>query len=150
MLPKAYARTGYAGDYFLVAQWFPKVAVYEPAGTRGRDAGGWNAHQFHADSEFYADFGHYRVAITLPTRFVVGATGVRTARADHADGTHHSHLRTGRRARLRVDGVAALRRDHAPLRRGDGRERRGVCVGPRRGSGDRSTSCGSATSRCGC
>ena len=87
MLPKAYARTGYAGDYFLVGQWFPKIAVYEPAGVRGRAAGGWNAHQFHADSEFYADFGHYRVAITLPRRFVVGATGVAHRARDHGDGT---------------------------------------------------------------
>ena len=86
-LPKGFARTGYAGDYFLVGQWFPKIAVYEPAGVRGRAAGGWSAHQFHAHSEFYADFGHYRVAITLPRRFVVGATGVRTARVDHRDGT---------------------------------------------------------------
>jgi hypothetical protein len=86
-LPKAYARTGHDGDYFLVGQWFPKIAVYEPAGMRGRAAGGWNAHQFHADSEFYADFGHYKVAITLPRRFVVGATGVRTGRVDQADGT---------------------------------------------------------------
>jgi hypothetical protein len=92
VLPPAYARTGHAGDYFLVGQWFPKIAVYEPAGVRGRAAGGWNAHQFHADSEFYADFGHYRVAITLPRRFVVGATGVRTARVDHADGrTTHTY-----------------------------------------------------------
>src|SRR4029079_10208705 len=53
VLPQVYARTGYAGDFFLVGQWFPKVAVYEPAGTRGRSAGGWNAHQFHALSEFY-------------------------------------------------------------------------------------------------
>ncbi len=91
-LPKAYARTGYAGDYFLVGQWFPKIAVYEPAGVRGRAAGGWSAHQFHADSEFYADFGHYRVAITLPRRFVVGATGARTGRVDHADGsTTHTY-----------------------------------------------------------
>jgi hypothetical protein len=91
-LPKAYARTGYAGDYFLVGQWFPKIAVYEPAGVRGRAAGGWSAHQFHADSEFYADFGHYRVAITLPRRFVVGATGARAGRVDHADGsTTHTY-----------------------------------------------------------
>ncbi len=86
-LPKAYARTGYDGDYYLVGQWYPKIAVYEPAGRRGRTAGGWNAHQFHADSEFYADFGHYRVAITLPRRFIVGATGARSARDDHPDGT---------------------------------------------------------------
>jgi hypothetical protein len=86
-LPKAYARTGYAGDFVLVGQWFPKLAVYEPPGRRGRSRGGWNAHQFHAHSEFYADFGRYRAALTVPRRFVVGATGVRTARTDNADGT---------------------------------------------------------------
>lgn len=86
-LPRIFARTGYVRDYFLVGQWFPKLGVYEPAGMRGRATGGWNCHQFHAHSEFYADFGHYRVAITLPERFVVGATGKRTAKTSHADGT---------------------------------------------------------------
>jgi hypothetical protein len=81
------ARTGYVRDHFLVGQWFPKLGVYEPAGTRGRARGGWNCHQFHAHSEFYADFGRYRVEITLPSRFVVGATGRRTARSENADGT---------------------------------------------------------------
>lgn len=86
-LPRVYARTGYCRDYFLVGQWFPKLGVYEPAGRRGRRSGGWNCHQFHANSEFYADFGHYRVEITLPKRFVVGASGRRTARRENADGT---------------------------------------------------------------
>ncbi|MCU0256553.1 MAG: M1 family metallopeptidase [Vicinamibacterales bacterium] len=86
-LPRLLARTGYAGDFFLVAQWFPKLAVYEPAGMRGRAAGGWNAHQFHATTEFYADFGRYDVSIRLPSRFVVGATGQRTATAPNGDGT---------------------------------------------------------------
>ena len=89
-LPKAYARTGYAGDYYLVGQWFPKLAVYEPAGRRGRTAGGWNAHQFHADSEFYADFGRYRVSITAPSSFIVGATGVRTGRSTSGGTTTHT------------------------------------------------------------
>ena len=86
-LPRIVARTGYVGDYFLVGHWFPKLGVYEPAGQRGRAAGGWNCHQFHAHSEFHADFGRYRVEITLPSRFVVGATGVRTARRGNPDGT---------------------------------------------------------------
>ena len=50
-LPRVFARTGYAHDYFLVGQWFPKLGVYEPAGLRGRAQGGWNCHQFHANSE---------------------------------------------------------------------------------------------------
>jgi|CXWL01.1.fsa_nt_gi hypothetical protein len=86
-LPRIFARTGYVRDYFLVGQWFPKLGVYEPAGMRGRPVGGWNCHQFHAHSEFYADFGHYRVAITLPERFAVGATGRRTAKTANAEGT---------------------------------------------------------------
>lgn len=86
-LPEVYARTGRHGDFFLVGQWFPKLGVYEPAGMRGRTQGGWNCHQFHAHSEFYADFGSYRVELTVPSRFVVGATGERQAREDHADGT---------------------------------------------------------------
>jgi hypothetical protein len=32
-LPRIFARTGYFRDYFLVGQWFPKLGVYEPAGT---------------------------------------------------------------------------------------------------------------------
>jgi hypothetical protein len=86
-LPRVFARTGYVRDYFLVGQWFPKLGVYEPAGTRGRATAGWNCHQFHANSEFYADFGRYRVAITLPSRFVVGATGPRVEKRANPDGT---------------------------------------------------------------
>jgi len=54
---------------------------------RGRVAGGWNCHQYHAHSEFYADFGDYHVEITLPSRFVVGATGRHVTRRVNLDGT---------------------------------------------------------------
>ncbi len=75
-LPKIFARTGFADDYFFVGQWFPKIGVYEPAGMRGAKKGGWNCHQFHANSEFYADYGVYKVNITLPKDYVVGASGI--------------------------------------------------------------------------
>ncbi len=86
-LPQVYARTGYRHDFFLVAQWFPKLGVYEPAGMRSRRQGGWNCHQYHAATEFYADYGHYFVNITIPRRFIVGATGQRTNRRENANGT---------------------------------------------------------------
>jgi hypothetical protein len=86
-LPQVFARSGYYRDFHLAGQWFPKLAVYEPAGMRGRPAGGWNCHQYHANSEFYADYGTYHVDITAPSDFVVGATGARTARKANADGT---------------------------------------------------------------
>jgi hypothetical protein len=72
-LPWIIARTGYVGDFHLVGQWFPKIAVFE-------GEAGWNRHQFHASSEFYADFGDYRVAITIPEGWVLGATGVEIER----------------------------------------------------------------------
>ena len=86
-LPRVFARTGFKDDFYLVAQWFPKIGVYEPAGTRGRETGGWNCHQFHPNSEFYADFGRFEVEFTAPASFVVGATGERTARRENGDGT---------------------------------------------------------------
>lgn len=72
-LPRILARSGFKGEYFFVGQWFPKLGVYEkPEGTR---KGYWNCHQYHLNSEFFADFGNYTVAITVPSTYVVGATG---------------------------------------------------------------------------
>lgn len=86
-LPKVFARTGYAGDYHLVGQWFPKIGVYEPAGMRYAKKGAWNCHQFHADSEFYADFGTYRVDMTVPKNFILAATGVFQNEKNNKDNT---------------------------------------------------------------
>ncbi|MGH9936147.1 MAG: M1 family metallopeptidase, partial [Blastocatellia bacterium] len=60
-LPRVFARTGYWASFALVAQWFPKIGVWESAGERRRAQAGWNCHQFHATTEFYADFGNYDV-----------------------------------------------------------------------------------------
>jgi len=78
-VPRTFARTGAIGDYFFIAQWFPKVAVLEESG--------WNARQFHAATEFFADFGVYDVRLTVPTGWVVGATGREVEQVDHPDGT---------------------------------------------------------------
>lgn len=87
-LPKILKRTGYErGNFFMVGQWFPKIAVYEPKGMRGRKTAGWNCHEFHFNSEFYADFGTYEVSINVPEKYVVGATGVETYNATLGDGT---------------------------------------------------------------
>lgn len=81
-LPRVFARTGYHGDFHLAGQWFPKIGVWETRGFRGRGSAGWNCHQFHANSEFYSNFGDYRVEITAPSRFLVGATGELVRRTD--------------------------------------------------------------------
>ncbi len=91
-LPKIFARTGFVRDYFLVGQWFPKIGVYEPAGMRSRTVGGWNCHAFHANSEFYADYGRYDVTITVPSKFVVGATGKRVSEEKRGDRTTYRYV----------------------------------------------------------
>jgi hypothetical protein len=69
-------RTGYSDDFYFVAQWFPKFGVYEPAGMRYARKGGWNCHQFHANSEFYSNHSVYDVKITLPKEYIVGSGGM--------------------------------------------------------------------------
>jgi hypothetical protein len=71
-LPAIVERTGYADDFFFVAQWFPKVARIEPDGT-------WKNFSFHAHSEFYADYGNYDVTLDVPEAMKVGATGSRVS-----------------------------------------------------------------------
>jgi len=78
-VPRTFARTGAIGNFFFIAQWFPKLGVLQDDG--------WNCHQFHAGTEFFSDFGVYDVALTVPTGWPLGATGVQRERRDNADGT---------------------------------------------------------------
>lgn len=77
-LPEVFARMGYSGDFVMAGQWFPKLAVYETVGMRGRTSEGWNVHQYHGNSEFYSDFGIYSVKIRVPESHTVAATGFQT------------------------------------------------------------------------
>ena len=74
-LPRVLARTGYFKTFHMVAQWFPKIAVLELPGERGATAVRWNAHEFHQNSEFYADFGSFDVQLTVPSAYTIAATG---------------------------------------------------------------------------
>jgi hypothetical protein len=78
-VPRTFARTGAIGDYFFIAQWFPKIGVLEDTG--------WNCHQFHVATEFFADFGVYDVSLTVPTSWLVGATGREQSKTDLGNGT---------------------------------------------------------------
>jgi hypothetical protein len=126
LLPKVYARTGFAGqDFFMVGQWFPKLGVWQN--------GAWNAYAFHANAEFYADFGAYDVTITVPANYVTGGSGQMVSATPNVDGTqtvrYHAepvidfawtaspHFRTATRAvGGAVDGGgAALLRPHVEI-----------------------------------
>lgn len=78
-MPRVFARSGFSGDFYMIGQWFPKIGVW------WKDQ--WNCHQYHSISEFFADFGAFNVEITAPERFIIGATGRRTAERKNPDGT---------------------------------------------------------------
>ena len=98
-MPRVFARTGYGGPaaFFMMAQWYPKPGVWEYGQEDGVDKWCWNCHQFHGSSEFYADYGSYRVRMTVPSAFKgrLGATGKRVGEPKtHEDGSvtyeHHA------------------------------------------------------------
>ena len=61
-------RMGREGPLYEIAQWYPRVAVYD-------DVRGWNTEPYLGQGEFYLDFGNYTIAITLPAGYIVAATG---------------------------------------------------------------------------
>jgi hypothetical protein len=67
-VPRRQARRGRDFD---LAQWYPKVAVY--------DRGGWEHNAFVPAGELYGEFGTYDVTLALREDQVVGATGVPVA-----------------------------------------------------------------------
>ncbi|MFH1335227.1 MAG: M1 family metallopeptidase [Candidatus Zixiibacteriota bacterium] len=79
-LPQIVMRLGYSDRDYMIGQWFPKMAVLQKDGT-------WNAHRYHSNSEFFADFGTYDISITVPAQYVVGATGHLTDEKENADST---------------------------------------------------------------
>ncbi|MCU1300000.1 MAG: Peptidase rane alanine aminopeptidase [Candidatus Sulfotelmatobacter sp.] len=78
-MPETQARSGWKRDFVLGGQWFPKVGVWWH--------GAWNCHQYHAMTEFFADFGVYDVKLTVPQFEIVGATGVKVSEVSNSDST---------------------------------------------------------------
>lgn len=66
-IPSYFSRLGHEGHSYMITQWYPKPAVY--------DRSGWHEFPYLDQGEFYSEFGSFDVRITLPTHYVVGATG---------------------------------------------------------------------------
>ncbi|MDX1661833.1 MAG: M1 family metallopeptidase [Gemmatimonadota bacterium] len=61
-------RMGRDGDHYVIAQWYPRLAVYD-------DVHGWNTMPYLGQGEFYLEYGDFDVALTVPAAYLVGATG---------------------------------------------------------------------------
>lgn len=67
-LPSYFSRSGFADGEFMICQWYPKPAVF--------DKSGWHEFPYLDMGEFYSEYAAFKVNITLPSDYVVGATGV--------------------------------------------------------------------------
>ena len=79
-LPSLLARMGAADDFFMIAQWFPKLARLE-------DDGRWASFPYHGFGEFYADFADYELTVELPDDYVLAAPGRLVSRSRVREGT---------------------------------------------------------------
>ena len=61
-------RMGRDGSLYEIAQWYPRVAVYD-------DLRGWNFEPYLGQGEFYLEYGDFNLAITVPSGYIVAATG---------------------------------------------------------------------------
>ncbi|MBN8431995.1 M1 family metallopeptidase [Microbulbifer salipaludis] len=67
------ARSGYerledGAPIYVAAQWFPRAVAYT-------DYAGWQLKPFLQQGEFSTEFGNYKVNISVPTNYVVAASG---------------------------------------------------------------------------
>lgn len=69
--PRGFRMGRWADTLYQVAQWYPRVAVFDDL----RD-GGWDTDPYLGNGEFYNNFGHFDVSIDVPAGWIVGATGV--------------------------------------------------------------------------
>jgi Peptidase family M1 domain len=66
-IPGYFSRLGFEKEEFMITQWYPKPAVF--------DRKGWHPIPYLDQGEFYSEFGSFDVSITLPSNYVVAASG---------------------------------------------------------------------------
>jgi hypothetical protein len=99
--PYGAGRMGRDGDLYEVAQWYPRMAVYD-------DVKGWNHEPYIGGGEFYLEYGAFDVAITVPASYIVAATGVLQNPLEVLTATQRARLL---RARTADSAIAIITRD---------------------------------------
>jgi Peptidase family M1 domain len=78
-------RMGRDGSLYEIAQWYPRLAVYD-------DVHGWNTDQYLGQGEFYLEYGTIDYEVTVPAGFIVAGSGVLQNPADVLTPTQRQRL----------------------------------------------------------
>ena len=62
-------RMGRDSTLFEIAQWYPRMAVYD-------DVRGWNTDPYLGQGEFYLEYGDVDYSVTAPAGYIVAGSGV--------------------------------------------------------------------------
>ena len=112
-------RMGRAGPLFEIAQWYPRVAVYD-------DVRGWNHEPYIGAGEFYLEYGSFDVSLQVPANYVVAATGkLLKASSANPNYTSASQLRSWR---FHADSVRDFAFAAAPNFRWDASGYNGILI----------------------
>ena len=68
-------RMGRDGPLYEIAQWYPRIAVYD-------DVRGWNTDPYLGQGEFYLEYGNIDYAITAPAGYTIAGSGMLQNGAD--------------------------------------------------------------------
>jgi len=78
-------RMGRDGTLYEIAQWYPRMAVYD-------DVRGWNTDPYLGQGEFYLEYGDIDYAVTVPAGYTVAGSGVLENPGDVLTGVERSRL----------------------------------------------------------
>jgi len=93
--PRGAPRTGHAEKQaYVVAQWYPQVAVYD-------DLRGWHDRPYWTNGEFYLEYGSFDVSLTVPEGWLVAATGT----LDNPEDVLPEHVQQRLRRALAQDSI---------------------------------------------
>jgi peptidase M1-like protein len=89
--PDGAPREGTDGEIFMIAYWYPQIAVYD-------DVNGWQRDPYLGTSEFYMGYGDYDVELTVPEGWLIGGTGTLTNATDVLSAETRARLDRARRS----------------------------------------------------
>ncbi|NUQ21299.1 MAG: M1 family metallopeptidase [Gemmatimonadaceae bacterium] len=78
-------RMGRDGSLYEIAQWYPRMAVYD-------DVRGWNTDPYLGQGEFYLEYGDFEYAVTVPAGYTVAGSGLLQNASDVLSATERQRL----------------------------------------------------------